>query len=386
MSLSQAGVIGGCYRIVLESPVSVQLVKGNPFTPTFGTLPAVLVGRDDVLTAVGPLFGRFDKRDIHWATHLRAHRGAGKTVLLDQIQDMASTAGWWVLQEDAGSGAPLPSRIINRCLARLSEHDPPRRRRRIASVSLLGAAIGLDGDVSPPASVTSARDALAAILHTEANGVLVTIDEIHHASDSALNEIGNAAQHLHRDGLPLVFVMAGLPRPERAKEPTFLGRAWQPLLDRLPDVDVERGLVATAATAGGAFHPLGLRRAVELSAGEPFLMQLVGYHSWEQAPGSPITVSHVNAAAGPATAGFNRSVTAQMVGTVSPDQRSFLASMARHGTPTKVADVRSDHDWSSSQGGVYRQRLIDAGLIVPAGHGLLDFALPGIPQVLDDEL
>lgn len=360
-------------------------MRNNPFTPSFGTLPAVLVGRDDVLTALAPLFARFDKGDIHWATHLRAHRGAGKTVLLDQIQDMAARSGWWVLQEDAGSGAPLASRVINRCLARLAEHDPPRRGRRVANVALFGAAIGLETG-SVPASVTSVREVLEAISRTEANGVLVTIDEIHQASDSALNEIGNAAQHLHRDGLPLVFVMAGLPRPERAKAPTFLGRAWQPRLEQLSDAEIERGLAETAETLGSRFEPLALRRAVELSAGEPYLMQLVGYHSWECAARSPITVGDVNSAASLATEAFNRSVTAQMVGAVSPDQRSFLISMARHSTPTRLGDVRSDHDWSQSQVSVYRQRLIDAGLIASAGHGFIHFALPGIPEVLAEEL
>lgn len=75
-----------------------------------------------------------------------------------------------------------------------------------------------------------------------------------------------------------------------------------------------------------------------------------------------------------------------MVGAVSHDQRSFLVAMARHGTPTRLADVRSDHDWSQSQAGVYRQRLIHAGLIISAGYGLIDFAIPGVAQVLDDEL
>ena len=360
-------------------------VEGNPFTPGFGTLPAVIVGRDVVLDEVRPIFDRFEARDIHWAIHLRAHRGAGKTVLLDQMQDMASDAGWWVLQEDAGSGAPLPARIINRCLARLTELDPPRRGRRVANVSIMGASIGLEAEAQTPASVASVRDVLESVAQREANGVLVTVDEIHQAADAALNEIGNAAQHLHRNGLPLVFIMAGLPRPERRREPTFLSRAWQPVLDRVEDSEIERGLVDTAATADGTFDLQALRRSVELSAGQPFLMQLVGYHSWDLASRSPIELADVNAAAVAAMAGFNRSVTAQMIGGVSPDQRSFLASMARHGTPTRLGDVRADHPWSQSQVGVYRQRLLDAGLIVAAGHGLIDFALPGIAQVLDQD-
>ena len=361
-------------------------MKGNPFTPSFGTLPAVLVGRDEVLAGITPLFARFSARDIHWATHLRGHRGAGKTVLLDQIQEAAAQAGWWVLQEDAGAGAPLPAKIINRSLARLAEHDPSRRGRRIASVHALGVGVGLEPTPPTPATVTSVRDVLDAIVAAEANGVLVTVDEIHQAPEKALDELGNAAQHLHRAGRPLVLVMAGLPRPGRSHEPTFLARAWQPDLGRLTDADVERGLVDTAATAGGRFEPLALRRAVELAAGEPFLLQLVGYHAWEAAHRQPIRVAEVERAASPALATYNRAVTARMVADVSPDQRAFLASMARHGTPVRLGDVRAEHEWSQSQAGVYRQRLIDAGLVVPAGWGLVEFAIPGVADVLAEEL
>ncbi len=361
-----------------------MVVEGNPFTPSFGTLPSVLVGRDDVLAGIVPLFATFSKNDMHWATHLRGHRGVGKTVLLDQIQDAATDAGWWVIQEDAGDGPPLTSRIIDRALTRLDEHKPARRHRRVSSVTALG--VGLEATAPRPASVTSVRSVLEAALSVESNGVLITIDEVHQAPDKALNEIGNAAQHLHRNGLPLVLVLAGLPQPERTKQPTFLGRAWQPALGRLSDQDVERCLVDTAETAGGAFEPLALRRALEVAAGEPFLMQLVGYHAWDLARQLPITAADVDAAAAPARTTYNRSVTAQMIASVSPDQRAFLASMVRHGTPARVSDIRADHDWSPSQAGVYRQRLLDAGLIVPAAWGAVDFAIPGVEDVLHDEV
>lgn len=360
-------------------------MRENPFTPSFGTLPPVLVGRSEVLAALAPMFDRFRKNDIHWATHLRGHRGAGKTVLLDQIQDAATQAGWWVLQEDAGAGQPLTRRLIDRSLTRLAEHAPPRRGRRITSVSVLGAGITLEPGAPVPASVTSVRDVLEALVRAEPNGVLVTVDEVHQAPDSALGEIGNAAQHLHRDGLPLAFVLAGLPRSGRSKEPTFLSRAWQPDLGPLPDEEIERGFVATASIGGASFEPLALRRAVEIAEGQPFLMQLVGYHAWERARRSQIATDDVLAAAGVAIGMFNQAVTTQMVGDLAPDLRRFLASMVHLGTPTRLGDIRAANGWDSSQGGVYRARLIDVGLVRPSGHGYVEFAVPGVPDVLDPD-
>lgn len=359
----------------------------NPFTPSFGTLPIAPVGREPIIAEMQAIFGAFDPSDIHWATHLRAHRGAGKTVLLDQIQDLAVDHGWWIIQEDGGAGAPLPRRIINRCLARLEEHAPPPRGPRVTGVKVMGSGISVErGTPTGPPSVTSVRDSLAAVAAKEPNGVLLTIDEVHHAPDDAVNEIGNAAQHLHREGLPFVLVVAGLPQPERRREPTFLARAWRPTLGRLSDGDVERGLLATAQSRDGTFEPIALRRAIDAIAGEPFLLQLVGYHSWRQARRSPITDDDVATAVPVAAEAYNRAVTIQILDDISSDQRAFLAAMTRHGTPTRIADVRTDNGWSSSQANVYRTRLIDAGLIVSTGYGLVDFALPGIQDVLADDL
>ncbi len=59
--------------------------------------------------------------------------------------------------------------------------------------------------------------------------------------------------------------------------------------------------------------------------------------------------------------------------------------MARHGLPTRIGDIKADHGWSQSQVGMYRQRLLDAGLIEPAGWGLVDYAVPGVAEVVTED-
>lgn len=352
-------------------------MESNPFTPGFGTQPPVIVGRGDVLAKIQPVFERFDPRNAYRAVLLRAHRGAGKTVLLDEIQELAARAGWWVLQEDAGSGPPLAARLIDRALARLAEHRPPPKRR-VTEIGAGGARIGVEA-IPPASRITSVRDVLERLVAAEQNGVLLSIDEIHGASDAALDELGNAVQHLHRQRLPLAVVLAGLPMPDRRKEPTFLARCQQPQVGPVEDAEIERGLVETAAIAGTTFEPRALLHAVSFAAGQPYVMQLVGYHAWELAADKRlVTLPDVTAAMTPAQAEFDRAVTSQIVAKVSPDQRRFLEAMADLGMPARIGDVRERFGWSSQQAGTYRQRLIDAGAIRPAGHGLVEFAIPGL--------
>lgn len=352
-------------------------MKANPFTPGFGSQPPVLVGRDDVIERMRTVFEGFDARNVHWAALLRAHRGAGKTVLLDEIQDLAAAAGWWVLQEDAGAGPPLAARVVDRALARLAELRPPPKRR-VTEVGAGGAHISVEA-VTPQTRITSVRDVLERLVAAERNGVLLSIDEIHNASDATLDELGNAVQHLHRQRLPFAVVLAGLPTSDRRAEPTFLARCQQPRIGPVDDAEIERGLVETAAVSGTVFEPRALLRAVSFAAGQPYMMQLVGYHAWEHADDKAlITVSDVTAATSPAQAEFDRAVTSQIVAKVSPDQRRFLEAMADLGMPARIGDIRERYGWSSQQAGTYRQRLMDAGAIRPAGHGLVEFAIPGL--------
>lgn len=359
-------------------------MKDNPFTPGFGSQPPVIVGRDDLLARMRPVFERFDARNVHWAVLLRAHRGAGKTVLLDEIQDLAASAGWWILQEDAGSGPPLAARVIDRALARLAELHP-RPKRRVTEVGAGGAHIAVEA-VPAPTRITSIRDVLERLIAVERNGVLLSVDEIHNASDATLDELGNAAQHLHRQRLPFAVVLAGLPAPDRRKEPTFLARCQQPRIGPVEDAEVERGLAETAAIAGSIFEPRALLHAVSFAAGQPYMMQLVGYHAWEAASDKRlIKLSEVSAATATAQAEFDRAVTSQIVAKVSPDQRRFLTTMAELGMPARIGDIRERAGWSSQQAGVYRQRLLDAGAIRVAGHGLVEFAIPGLGAYLTSE-
>ena len=78
-------------------------VRRNPFKPSAGHLPPLLVGRDDILddftTALddGPgAPGRLMR--------ITGARGVGKTVILTEFRDLASKRGWEVIKETASPG------------------------------------------------------------------------------------------------------------------------------------------------------------------------------------------------------------------------------------------------------------------------------------------
>jgi hypothetical protein len=65
----------------------------NPFTPTFGSIPMLMAGRDRLISAV--LNGlRNGPGDPNRATIFTGARGSGKTVLLTKIANEAAVIGW----------------------------------------------------------------------------------------------------------------------------------------------------------------------------------------------------------------------------------------------------------------------------------------------------
>ena len=67
---------------------------------------------------------------------------------------------------------------------------------------------------------------------------------------------------------------------------------------------------------------------------------------------------------------------------VSPKDLDFLRAMSEDDGPVTTADIGRRLGDRKNTIGNYRARLIDAGLIQPAGRGRLDFAIPGLREHL----
>lgn len=90
----------------------------NPFHASFGVSPPLLVGRDGVLEdfveALEDAAGAAGR-----ATLYTGARGAGKTVMLNAVEDRAKEHGWLVISETASPGFVTGSRssICRACCA-----------------------------------------------------------------------------------------------------------------------------------------------------------------------------------------------------------------------------------------------------------------------------
>ncbi len=89
----------------------------NPFEPTFGRTPPLLVGRDTAIAEVAESIERVGGTAL--ATLVTGARGSGKTVLLNAFEDAAKDRGWIVFSDAATPG--LINRLVSDRLIPLLE-------------------------------------------------------------------------------------------------------------------------------------------------------------------------------------------------------------------------------------------------------------------------
>jgi hypothetical protein len=132
----------------------VHVATNNPFTPTFGSPPPLLAGRDGLIELFGEALDD-GPGSAGRATLYAGARGAGKTVLLNAVEDAARARGWLVVAETATPG--FLTRLADDHLPRLlAEHDPAALKRRLSGFGLpanLGSLDGADRPRDPGAAV-----------------------------------------------------------------------------------------------------------------------------------------------------------------------------------------------------------------------------------------
>lgn len=363
----------------------------NPFKPTAGKRPPVLIGREAVIEdfAEGLDNGAGAPGRLMFLT---GNRGCGKTVLLRELQRLASERGWVVISDSASLG--LCDRLA----------DALRSNRPTVTSVELGPSFGR-------MSVEAARakgEALRGLVNERlkklgpGKGILFAIDEAQSASIEELAALAVLYQQVLGDqdatglldveqrGLALVF--AGLPSmvDDLLEEPsvTFLRRAQQRTLGSIPLPEVRDAFIQTVQDAGLCVDAKTASLAAHKSMGHPYMVQLVGYYMWRSAAhrdSEIIEPRDVEAGNKDAVSEFYEAVDAPLYYGLRSPQRLFIEAMAVDvGKPTRVADVIDRCDRTQSWASKYRASLIRERVIEAAGYGLVRFTVPMLGEYIRD--
>ncbi|MCL2426949.1 MAG: ATP-binding protein [Oscillospiraceae bacterium] len=357
--------------------ISVKLPK-NPFTPTFGSIPLKLAGRDRV---IGDILDGLNNSpgDPNRATIFVGARGSGKTVLLAKIAEEASADGW--ISVNVNAAPDMLDEILIQTKDNAKEFLTPESLSHITSISAAG--VGVTRNVIQSSRKTTWRSEMTSMLK-EMNekdvGLLITVDEVDVKIDE-LRTLITTFQHFVRERRDVALLMAGLPPKVstllRDDSVSFLRRAMQVHLEAIDDSDVRFSMKKTIQLAGRAIEEEALKIAVESTKGFPFMIQLIGYQMWRQHPEvNVISLEDAEEGIILAQSDIERMIFETTYLELSEKDIVFLKAMLEDKEYSLISNLAKRMNVTSKYAGMYRKRLIEQGIIVSIGHGKVAFGLP----------
>ncbi|MBT1170733.1 ATP-binding protein [Bifidobacterium sp. SO4] len=359
----------------------------NPFKPTAGGEPPLLIGRSKVIrdfekgldNGVGAP-GRI--------MLITGARGTGKTVMLTVFEDKARERKWDVIEETASEG--LCERLVNE----LRNHDGLLDRLTIKpSLSFAGTSLSLgEAELSPKRMPETLRKAMAEridALEKHHAGLLISIDETQAADRSDMIAIATAIQHQIRERRNIAIVFAGLPQMVsdlfNDEVIAFLRRAKTNVLTDVPIKEVRDAFAKTFQSSGMTINDEQLHTAAVATHGYPYMIQLVGYHIWDAADlrdSDIINDDDVSNGIAEARIDLDNAVCIPELHGLSGNDKAYLTAMAQFEGPVSTAEVAARMGKTPNYASTYRKRLLDAYVIRETERGEVDFAVPFLREYL----
>jgi hypothetical protein len=374
----------------------------NPFAPGAGSPPPELVGRDPILEQARILLGRVKQKRPEKSLLLTGLRGVGKTVLLNEIERMAKSAGYRTLSIEAHEDKPLGPLIVPHLRLTLYELDRiagagDKVKRGLAVLrSFVGAlkvevgdfTFGLDIDPEKGAADSGDLEidlpnlfvAVAEAAEERKSAVALLIDELQYFNQKELGALIMAMHKVQQRQLPLVLMGAGLPiLPGLAGE----SKSYAERLFNFPDIgalsedDAAKALRDPAQAAGVVFEAPALAEVFRLTRGYPYFLQEWGYQSWNLAPASPINLPIVQKATEKVIPRLDRNFFRVRFDRLTPSEKNFLRAIAQLGPgPQRTGDIADALRVKISSLGPVRAKLIKKGMIFSPAHGDIAFTVP----------
>ncbi|KAF0230705.1 MAG: hypothetical protein FD177_2847 [Desulfovibrionaceae bacterium] len=374
----------------------------NPFSPGAGSPPPELVGRDSTLEQARILLGRIKQKRPEKSMLLTGLRGVGKTVLLNEIERLATAGGYRSISIEAHEDKPLGTLIapyLRRLLFDLDRiagaGDKVKRglavlRSFIGTLKLSVNDVTIGLDIEPEKGAADSGDleidlpnlfvAIAEAAEDRKTAVAVFIDEVQYFSQKELGALIMTMHKVQQRQLPLVLMGAGLPiLPGLAGESkSYAERLFSfPDIGALSEADTAKALREPAQAVGVTFEPSALDEVFRLTKGYPYFLQEWGYQAWNLATSSLITLQIVQDATATVIPRLDQNFFRVRFDRLTPSEKNFLRAMAELGPGAhRTGDIAQTLGVKITSLGPVRAKLIKKGMIYSPAHGDMAFTVP----------
>ena len=380
----------------------------NPFAPGAGNQPPELAGRRDILDKAELTLARAEQGRHAKSFMLIGLRGVGKTVLLNRIDEMASTRGFKSVlieaHEDKSITALLmpPLRKLLLTLdnmGQLNEHA--KRALRIfksfansPKVRLGEFELGLG--IDPERGIADSGDlesdlpelfvAIGEAAKARKTVVILLVDELQYLNETELSALIMSVHKVNQKQLPLILIGAGLPQlvGNTGRSKSYAERLFDfPEVGPLAPKDSMVAIMEPIAKEGEKISRDAFDLILEAAQGYPYFLQVWGYETWNTAPKSAIRTRDVEEARLGVEKNLDSSFFRVRFDRLKPSEKKYLFAMAERGPgPHRSGDIADTLKVRVNSVAPVRSSLIRKGMIYSPAHGDTAFTVPLFDQFL----
>jgi hypothetical protein len=371
----------------------------NPYSPGAGTRPPALVGRDAEIDAMDVAFQRLALGRDGRSQMLTGLRGVGKTVLLNEFEQLADARGYfheYIEVSDDGrlAGALVGAfrRILLALDAKKRVGDRVRRSLGVLKAFSLrlpdGIEVTIDVDAVPgPADSGDLANDLAGLFvelgevaRDHQAGVFLAVDELHYVNLSTLTALVVGLHRAAQLRLPITIAGAGLPSLASltGEAKTYAERLFTfPRIGSLSDALAREALTTPAHDEGARWADEALAAVLDVSKCYPYFVQEFGKAAWDVADDDEILADDVARSIPLALAELDDGFFRVRTGRTNDTERLYLRAMADLGPgPVKSAAVAERLRKTTNALAPTRDSLIKRAICYSPRWGEIDFTVP----------
>lgn len=372
----------------------------NPFSPGAGSRPPELAGREDIVRDAEIALKRVIRGKSAQSQIFLGLRGTGKTVLLNEVLEIAEREGYITAFIEAPEDKTLTDMLypaMRQVLRKLSALEAAKHQAVKGLQALRGFAsafkikvgdveIGVDPDPGVADSGNLEIDlgemfeAIARAAKAAGKGWALLIDEVQYLKEVELAAVIVAVHRMSQRNLPIMVFAGGLPEIAKlsGEAKSYAERLFTfPKIGALDEPAAFDAIRKPLHAEGVKIDRDALLKVNELTAGYPFFLQEWGHHAWNVADDSPIDIDDVDIASERALTRLDEGFFRVRFDRLTNAEIEYVEAMASLGTgPYKVNDVAKTLGKQPKALGPRRANLIGKGMIYSPAYGEIDFTVP----------
>jgi hypothetical protein len=250
------------------------------------------------------------------------------------------------------------------------------------------AGIGDSGDLE--LDLTAVLMAVAEAAQSQGSAIAILIDELQYFSEIEISALIMAIHKANQKQLPLILMGAGLPLLVglTGRSKSYAERLFDFIrLDSLTHPQSDQALDEPASRSGGHFTSDALSEIYRQTRGYPYFLQEWGYHSWNMATKSEISIDDVKRAETRVIKALDDGFFRVRFDRLTPSEKRYVRAMAELGMlAQKTGQLAEILKVKTQTLAPTRDRLIKKGMIYSPSYGEIAFTVPLFDDFLKREI